>query len=104
MDIDLKDINITEHIHEFRKYLDAYEIENLNRDEMDLERKRLELLKRYNTLVSDRISNAVLVDMLMGHFNSQSIHLRHQLSRLENAYLQKIIDLFILAKKDIDTQ
>ena len=109
MDIDLKDIDITEHLLKFKDHLDIHETIAFNAEkeaiEEEKEAKLFKLLMKYNNIVSERMSKERLMVSVLERFNCDTPEFLDKISRLTSLQLHLLLHyLPYINKKDVDTQ
>jgi hypothetical protein len=95
MDINLIDIDVTDHILKFKDHLDIQETIafNVEKERIDEERenKIYALLVKYNNIVSERMSTEHLIKAAKERFNCDTPEFQEKLSRLSSLQLHLLL-------------
>jgi hypothetical protein len=93
-----------ENLFAFKKHLDPCELYRfeLEQEKIDNEKnsRMLELMKKYNTIVSDRISRDVLIGEIKDSLSSEFSKVQSVLESFDEKTLQTISSLIRLVKKE----
>ncbi len=77
----------------FIKHLTERELYRLEKEEHAIDSARKELLKKYNDIVSARISHNILIDEVMKTLPSACCSLRDMLDEMDDHILQAILSV-----------
>ena len=96
----ISDIYENEDILKFREYLTPFEDSHFVAEEDRIKALRLDLIRKYNKKVSDRLSHSTLIEELQKVLSSHSAEMRAKLDLMDNKTLQSILSVVSLAKKE----
>jgi len=83
----------------FKEHLTEQEMYRFEQEEYKLYSSRLELLKKYNQVVADRLSRLSLIGELQTVLEHSSIELSKLLDEMDNKGLQQLLSVVSLCKK-----